>query len=322
MIRLFSYTFNQTILFLFIFTLVIRISGLWVPYVNVTPSIHINYLADIFNAINDNSLIAFSISTLLVFITALIFNRICIEHELIIYPSYLPAYFFVLLNSVFVDQFYAGPVIFVNFFLIVSLGAILRLYQSENPSLSIFAASTLAGLSALLNMTYVAFFLVVVIGINIFRTFNIRENISALIGFLMPLYVGTMVNFLINGNFLPFHIFFPDYGSFNNQNWVLYSALPGIGLVAILAIIRMYRNFFRNSTKQRRSIQLMIILLITSLILMTTGKQNPRQEFSFVSIPLAFSFTFYFSNSKLNILKETVNVLLILSILYFRYYGK
>lgn len=292
------------------------------PYVNVTPSIHINYLADIFNAINDNSLIAFSISTLLVFITALIFNRICIEHELIIYPSYLPAYFFVLLNSVFVDQFYAGPVIFVNFFLIVSLGAILRLYQSENPSLSIFAASTLAGLSALLNMTYVAFFLVVVIGINIFRTFNIRENISALIGFLMPLYVGTMVNFLINGNFLPFHIFFPDYGSFNNQNWVLYSALPGIGLVAILAIIRMYRNFFRNSTKQRRSIQLMIILLITSLILMTTGKQNPRQEFSFVSIPLAFSFTFYFSNSKLNILKETVNVLLILSILYFRYYGK
>jgi len=293
-----------------------------VPYVNVTPSIHINYLADIFNAINDNSLIAFSISTLLVFITALIFNRICIEHELIIYPSYLPAYFFVLLNSVFVDQFYAGPVIFVNFFLIVSLGAILRLYQSENPSLSIFAASTLAGLSALLNMTYVAFFLVVVIGINIFRTFNIRENISALIGFLMPLYVGTMVNFLINGNFLPFHIFFPDYGSFNNQNWVLYSALPGIGLVAILAIIRMYRNFFRNSTKQRRSIQLMIILLITSLILMTTGKQNPRQELSFVSIPLAFSFTFFFSTSKLTILNETVNVLLILSILYFRYYGK
>ena len=319
MIRLFSFTFNQTILFLFIFTIVIRTSGLLVPYINTTQNLNINYLSDFFNSINEIPLLGFIISTLFVFVTALIFNNICIQHELIIFPSYLPAYFFVLLNSVFVDQFYAGPVIFVNFFLIISLGAILKLYQSENPSISIFSASTLAGLSALLNMTYIAFFIVVLIGINIFRPFNFRENLSALIGFLLPLYIGTMVNFLINDNFLPFHIFFPDYGNFNNQNWALYSALPSIALVGVLAFMRMYKNFFRNSTKQRRSIQFMLILLITSVILMMTGKQNARQEFSFVTIPLAFSFTFYFSNSKINVLKEIVNLLLIISILYFRY---
>lgn len=320
MIRLFSYTFNQTIVFLFIFTIVIRTTGILVPYVNTTQSLEINYLAVFFNALNSYPFLGFVVSTFFVFFTAIIFNRICIKHELIIFPSYLPAYFFILLNSVFVDQFYAGPVIFVNFFLIISLGSILNLYQSDNPSLSIFSASTLAGLSALLNMTYIAFFLVVLIGINIFRPFNIRENISALIGFLMPLYVGTMVNYLINGSFLPFHIFFPDYGNFNSQNWALKSALPSIGLVGILAFIRMSKNFFRNSTKQRRFIQFMIILLFTSIILMVTGKQNPRQEFSFVTIPVAFAFTFYFSNSRINILKEIVNVMLILSILYFRWY--
>ncbi|MCC6818217.1 MAG: hypothetical protein IT245_04955 [Bacteroidia bacterium] len=318
MIRLFSYTFNQTILFLFIFTIIIRTSGLLVPYVNTTQNLNINYLSDFFNSINEYSIVGFIISTLFVFVTALAFNHICIKHELIIFPSYLPAYFFILLNSVFVDQFYAGPVIFVNFFLIISLGAILNLFQSENPSISIFAASTLAGLSALMNMTYIAFFIVVVIGINIFRSFNFRENISALIGFLLPLYVGTMINYLINGNFLPYYIFFPDYGHFNNQYWALQSALPSIGLVGILATIRMYNNFYRNSTKQRRSIQFMLILLITSVILMITGKQNPRQEFSFVAIPLAFSFSFYFSNSKINILKEIVNMLLIIAILFFR----
>lgn len=318
MIRLFSYTFNQTILFLFLFTIIIRTSGLLVPYINTTQSLNINYLSAFFTSINEYPLVGFIISTLFVFITALLFNHICIKHELIIFPSYLPAYFFILLNSVFVDQFYAGPVIFVNLFLIISLGAIMNLYQSENPSISIFAASTLAGLSTLLNITYIAFFVVVVIGINIFRPFNFRENISALIGFLMPLYVGTMVNYLINGNFLPYHIFFPDYGNFNSQYWALKSALPSIGLVGVLAFIRMYKNFFRNSTKQRRSIQFMAILLITSIVLMITGKQNPRQEFAFVTIPLAFSFTFYFSNSKLNVLKEIVNVLLVISILFFR----
>jgi len=231
LIRLFSFTFNQTILFLFIFTIVIRTSGLLVPYINTTQNLNINYLSDFFNSINEFPLLGFIISTLFVFVTALIFNHICIQHELIIFPSYLPAYFFVLLNSVFVDQFYAGPVIFVNLFLIISLGAILKLYQSDNPSISIFSASTLAGLSALLNMTYIAFFVVVLIGINIFRPFNFRENLSALIGFLLPLYIGTMINFLINDNFLPFYIFFPDYGNFNNQNWALYSALPSIVLV-------------------------------------------------------------------------------------------
>lgn len=318
MIRFFSHTFNQTILGLFVFTILIRTSGLLVPYENNTPVIGINYLSTFFATINEYAIVGFIISTLVVFLTALAFNRICIRHELIIFPSYLPAYFFVLLNSTFVDQFYAGPVIFVNFFIIVSLGAILDLYQSENPSISIFSASTLAGLSALLNMTYIVFFAVVVIGINIFRPFNFRENISALIGFLLPLYVGTMVNYLINGNFLPFHIFFPDYGNFKTPYWALQSALPSIGLVGLLAIIRMYNNFYRNSTKQRRSIQYMVILLITSILLMTTGKQNPRQEFSFVTIPLAFSFSFYFSNSKFNLLKEIVNILLIMSILFFR----
>ncbi|MEZ4804896.1 MAG: hypothetical protein R2852_05290 [Bacteroidia bacterium] len=161
MIRLFSYTFNQTILFLFIFTVVIRTTGILDPYVNTTQSLNINYLTDFFNWINYYPLVGFAISTLMVFITAIVFNKICIKHELIIFPSYLPAYFFILLNSVFVDQFYAGPVIFVNFFLIVSLGSILNLYQSENTSISIFSASTLAGLSALLNMTYIAFFIVV-----------------------------------------------------------------------------------------------------------------------------------------------------------------
>lgn len=322
MIRLFSYTFNQTILFLFIFTLVIRTTGLLVPYVNTTQALEINYLSSFFYTINYYPFIGFAISTIFVFLTAITFNQICIKHELIIFPSYLPAYFFVLLNSVFVDQFYAGPVVFVNFFMIVSLGSILNLYQSENPSIAIFSASTLAGLSALLNMTYIAFFVVVLIGINIFRPFNFRENISALIGFVLPLYIGTMLNYLINDNFLPSRLFFPDYGNFNSQNWALYSALPSIGLVGILAFIRMYKNFFRNSTKQRRFIQFMMIFLLMSVVLTITGKQNPRQEFSFVTIPLAFAFTFYFSNSKINVLKEIVNMLLIISILYFRFYFK
>ena len=318
MIRLFSYTFNQTILFLFIFTVVIRISGIQVPYVNTTQQLNINYLSAFFNAINYYPLSGFIISTLFVFINALMLNHLCIKHELTIYPSYLPAYFFVLLNSVFVDQFYAGPVMFVNFFLIISLGSILKLYQSENPSIAIFSASTLAGLSALLNMTYMAFFIVVVIGINIFRPFNFRENLSAFIGFLLPLYIGTMVNFLINTKFLPYHIFFPDYGNINNQYWVFESALPGIAVVGVLAFIRMYKNFFRNSTKQRRLIQFMVILMLVSIIIMITGKQNPRQEFSFVTIPLAFMFSFYFANSKLNVFKEIVNMLLIIYILYYR----
>ena len=318
MIRLFSNNYNQNAIFLLVFTLIIRTTGLFVPYVNSTVAIDINYLAAFFNALNHYSAIGFILSTGFIYATALIFNKICIQHELSITPSFLPAYFFVLLNSVFVEQFYAGPVLFVNLFMTISLGSILNLYNSNNTNIAIFSASTLAGLSALLNTTYITFFVIVLIGINLFRPFNFKENLSALFGFIMPLYIATMVNYLINNGFLPFHIFFPDYGNFNNPNWALYSALPGIGLIGLLAVIRMYRNFFRNSTKQRRFIQYMMLFLITSIILMSTGKQNARQEFSFLSLPLAYAFSFYFTNSKINWFKELLNLLLIASILYFR----
>jgi hypothetical protein len=287
---------------------------------NTNTPMTVNYLQSFFNTLNQNVFFAYYFSTFIVIITSLQFNKICNKHELVIFPTYLPAYFYIVLNSVFIDQFYVGPVIFVNLFIIISLGSILDLYKAENPYFSLFSASFLAGISSLLNMTYVVFFFIVIIGVNIFRPFNFRENLSAFIGFLMPLYIGTMFNYLINGNFLPFYIFFPDYGNFNNQFWALYSALPMIGLIGLLAILRMNKNYNLNSIKQRRSILLMLITLFAAAILMATGKQNPRQEFSFVAIPLAYFFSFYFTNSRINFFKELVNLALLGLIIFFHYW--
>lgn len=321
MIRLFSNNYNQTIFFLIVFAFGLRSAGFVTPYVNTNAPLALNYIQQIFNYINYYPQLGFFVSTFLVIIAALVFNRICNKHGLVIVTSYLPAYFYIVLNSVFVDQFYAGPVLFVNLFMIVSLGSILNLYHSDSPYFSLFSASFLAGLSALLNTTYMAFFVIVLLGINVFRPFNFREHISAFVGFLMPLYIGTMLNYLLNGNFLPFYIFFPDYGSFNNQFWALKSMLPFLGFIFVLAILRMNKNYFRNTIKQRRAIQLMVLTIVMCVVLMTTGKQNPKQEFSFVAFPLAFYFSYYFTNSRFNFLKELLNILLIAGIIFFHYWG-
>ncbi len=290
-----------------------------VPYSNVSVPIEISYLDKLFQLLNYNSTLSFVISSLLIFFSALVFNNICLKHQLIFIPSYLPAYFFVLLNSLFVDQFYAGPVLFVNLFIILSLGEILKLYKANNPTISIFIASLLAGVSSLLNISYLAFFIFVIIGINVFRPFSIKDNLAGVIGFLMPLYIGTMINFLINDTYLPFRLFYPDYGKINIQNWALISALPAFFMVGLFAVVRMYQNFFRNTTKAKRAIQMLLILLVISVILMITGKQNPRQEFSFVALPLAVYYSYYFSNFKFNLLKEIINLMLILTVLFFQY---
>ncbi len=317
MIRLFSNIYNQTFIGLIVFTVLIRLPGLFFPYINTNIPVSVNYLQSFFNILNQFSILGFLISTCIVFFTAILFNNLCNKHELIIFPSYLPAYFFIILNSLFIEQYYAGPVIFVNFFLISSLNSILNLYKSDNPYFSLFSASFLAGLSSLLNISYIAFFAIVLIGINIFRPFNLRENIATLIGFIMPLYIGTMINFLINGSFLPFHIFFPDYGNYQNQDWVFNSVIPLLAIISILGIVRLYQNFYRNTVKQKRSIQLMLIIFIATLILVFTGKQNTKQEFSFLAIPLAFFYTYYFSNSKINVFKEFLNLLLLVIVVFF-----
>ncbi len=319
MIRLFSNTYNQTIVLLLLFTVGIRFFGIMVPYANYTPTIDINYLASAFKEINQTPLLSFIISTVIVFISALILNTICIKHEIVFMPSYLPAYFFILLNSLFVDQFYAGPALFVNLFIILSLGEILKLYQSQNPTASIFIASLLAGISALLNISYLMFFVFVIIGINVFRPFTFKDNLAAFIGFIMPLYMGTMVNFLVNDTFLPFKLFYPDYGKLHLEYWAVKSAIPMTIVVCVFAVMRMYQNFFRNTTKAKRTIQMLLILMLISIALILTGKQNAKQEFSFIALPLSIYYSYYFSNYKFSLLKEIVNIMLLAAIIFFQY---
>ncbi|MES2617110.1 MAG: DUF6427 family protein [Bacteroidota bacterium] len=319
MIRLFTNTYNQTIVALVVFTVLIRLFGYYIPYTNNTAPSSINYLANLFYFLNNTPEKSLIISTGLILLSALILNNICIKHELVFIPSYLPALFYVQLNSLFPDQFYAGPTLFVNLFIILSIGALLNLYRSEKPNNHIFLASVLAGISALLNISYLAFFVFVIIGLNVFRPFKFKENISALIGFLIPIYMGTMINYLVNNTFLPFYLFFPDYGHISIQLWAIESALPAFFLVGVFAVIRMYKNYFRNTTKTKRAIQMLLILLILSLILMVTGIQNPRQEFTFVSIPLSIYLAFYFSNNHFNWLKESIHLILLLTILFFQY---
>lgn len=319
MIRLFSNTYNQTIIFLLIFTIGIRFFGILVPYSNFTPSIDINYLANAFKFINYTPTLSFIVSTCIVFISAIILNNICLKHEIVFIPSYLPAYFFILLNSLFIDQFYAGPALFVNLFIILSFGEILKLYQSQNPTVSIFIASLLAGISALLNISYLMFFVFVIIGINVFRPFTFKDNLAAFIGFIMPLYMGTMVNFLVNDTFLPFKLFYPDYGKLHIENWAIKSAIPMVVAVCIFAVMRMYQNFFRNTTKSKRTIQMLLILMLISIALILTGKQNAKQELSFIALPLSIYYSYYFSNYKLSWLKEIVNIMLLAAIVFFQY---
>src|SRR6185369_11683298 len=124
-------------------------------------------------------------------------------------------------------------------------------------------------------------------------------------------------NCLINDTFLAAHLSFPDYGNINNQLWAVEAALPAVLLVGLFAITRIYRNFFRNTTKAKRAIQMLMILSIISLTLMVTGKQNPRQEFSFLSIPLSIYFAIYFSSTNFNLLREILNLILLLTVLFF-----
>ncbi len=291
------------------------------PYHNTTVAIEINYLEGIFHYMNYTPTISLLVSSVIIFISAVKFNAICIKYDIIYILSYLPAYFFVLLNSLFVDQLYAGPVLIVNLLLILSFEQILSLYNAENTVMAVFIASFYAGISVLLNISYLLFFVYLLIGLNIFRPFNIRDNIAAILSFLVPIYIGTMVNYLINSSFLPFRMFYPDYGSLNtNQYWIFQTAIPAIMLVSLIAIFQIHKNFFRNSTNAKRTLQLLLVLLFVAILLIITGKQNFKQEFSFLSIPLSIYFAYYFTTRRINMLKEVINLLLLIAILFFQYF--
>jgi hypothetical protein len=277
-------------------------------------------ISSFFVVINQNKWMAFSLSTLLVYFTALALNFVVIKHEILFRSNYLSSYFYVILSSFFEEYYYIGPSTVINLIIIFSFHRIFELYKANNPIDSIFFSGLLTGITVLFSVSYFVFFPFLILGILFFRNFNLKELVAAVFGFTLPIYLSFILNYIVFSKMVPSYYNMPDFLNFNGYQPFIYSAFPFVLVFILFATFRLIANFSKNNIKTRRIFQLLYIYIVLVIILVFTGHQSPLHESILLVMPGSLILAYYYTSPhKIGKMKLSFHWLFLATVFAFQY---
>ncbi len=188
-----------TVVLLFIFALIVKATSLIHPVAVNAESGHIAYVAvlKIIKLITLGSNFALTLfNIIMLFIQALYLNSITVKHKLFYKPTYIPAYTYILLTSLFPPFNYFSEMVLLNWLFIYALDILMGLHQTSQPRKQIFNLAFALSLATVFNFSSIALVLLLFTSLLLLRSFNIGEWVVAITGFLTPIYFLAGILFL------------------------------------------------------------------------------------------------------------------------------
>jgi hypothetical protein len=138
------------------------------------------------------------LAIIIMFLQALYLKSISTRHKLFPRYTYIPAFVYLLLTSIYPAFSYFSETLIVNWFLLGAVDFMFSFTQSNQPRKLIYNASFLLSMAALFQFTMLAFFFLLLVGMVMFRPFNVGEWSVAIMGYVTPFYFLAGILFLID----------------------------------------------------------------------------------------------------------------------------
>jgi hypothetical protein len=219
---------------------VVRIVGFVKPVSYELSSTDSPVFANIYHMLGSDS-VRIIITILLIYVQAIMINRIALKNKLMRSPNYLPAFFYILIMS-FIPQFHQfHPLLLANTFFILCIGELFKTYKNPNSAKIIFNAGLFLSISVLLYLPFLFMYLLCSLALLLIRSYNVLERIQLLIGFSSVLvllaywlfYTGKISNFIsvyfINNLSMPSNIF-----SGSEQGFIVLAVLMTLVVINVL----------------------------------------------------------------------------------------
>jgi len=237
-------------------------------------------------------------SLVLLLIEALYLNYILIKHNFFFKNSYLPALFYVLVNSLYPAMLGHSSQLLAAFFLIVVLDKLFSLYDNENAVTKIIDAGIFTGIAALFSFDALMFLPFVVYSVASIRPFKLREVVLSACGLFIPLYVLAVIYFLKgdvetvkNGFFIVNTATNINAIQFSYENITpLIIALP----LSVVAFFMYQNDIGRNNVKTRKIQNVVLVMLFFSVGSAFFSKPSFVYSLPYISIPLGIILSYYF----------------------------
>jgi hypothetical protein len=216
--------------------------------------------------------------------------------------TFLPAIIYVLISGLFPEYQLMNPAIFSAMFLMLAIRRIMDAYRVQGISYSFFDAGLLIGTGSLIYANLIWFGVLVIIGIALLRTGNIKEILISLIGLATP-YILTFGIYYVLGRDLKDLLSVIQYNLFEKQTDYVFTrlmilAIIFIGFSTVVSIVYLFMEMNKKKIQARKTFSLLVWLFLISLAVYFLLPSVSVEIVWITGIPISYFLAHYFVFSK------------------------
>lgn len=266
--------------------------------------------------------LSYVIALVFLIIQAISINYVVVQHGILYKDTYLPALFFMLLNSLYPQQAELSPQLISNTFIILMFQRLCFLYESPNPLLIAIDTGMYLGTALLFNYDVAIFLPYILISVIVFTSFNFRYLILSILGICIPLYFAGIFFYLNNQ-----WTWVIEFTRHSFQRTLLTSVIGGydqfLPLIVILPIVlisslNLQLNFFRNKVKTRRILQSVGLMFLFGALGLLIENTHFTYALFYLSVPLCIVMAYYFISPQKKWFKESAFLIMIGFCIYYQ----
>ena len=222
--------------------------------------------------------------------------------------TFLPALIYILSCGLFPQYQLLNPVLPASLFLILAIIRIIDSYHKQGIAYNYFDAGILIGTGSLFYANLIWFGLLLIIGISLLRTGDLKEIVISVIGLLTPFLI-TLGLYYINGKEMESLLSTVVNNLFSKSSGY---HLPGLTLVSLIleclillvCIAYLVKLMNTKKIKSRKTFSLLLwVFLISAGIYMVLPSVS-TEIIWLISIPVSYFMTHYFVFMKKKLIPE------------------
>ncbi len=222
--------------------------------------------------------------------------------------TFLPAFIYILISGLIPQFQLLNPAIFSSFFLMIAIRRIMAAYRIQGTAYSFFDAGILIGTGTLFYANLIWFGLLIIIGIAILRTGNIKEIAITVIGLVTPFIMTIGVYYVMDKDLGELLSLF-EYNLFGKHATYDFSRLMIVtivylGFVLVLSISYLLMVMNTKKIQARKTFFLLIWVFLISVVGYVIIPSISVEIIWLIGIPASYFLTHYFVFSRKKMIPE------------------
>lgn len=249
---------------------------------------------------------------LLVYLHALQLNRVMIQNRMTQELTLFPGMVYVLLVSYFPGYDGLSSLLIANTFILIALESLFATHKKTGAPGRIFDTGLWLSIASLFYFGYTGLFLFGLVGLSALRTLKSKEWLQYFIGYVTPLVIVAMIDFILHGNLsgLSGH-FGENLGTFDFTfaGMRTYAHAGFFGLLLLVSLFNFGSFKQRKNIHTQKKIDLLLWLLLFGFVVVLLQADIGVTDWLVLSIPLACFIAMILAQSTQIIVLEVIHFL-------------